>query len=679
MKTLGRIPAEEIEKTIAEAYMNIYVDKEKLFNPLLNIPEEYLDEPQGYIAWLMMQPQYFHFLCNEIMNIQLLPMQCAVLQELWSRKFPMLIGSRGFGKTFLLAVYSMIRILMLPNRKVVVCGAAFRQSKILFEYMETIWNNAPILRDIVGTNGNNGPRRESDMFRFFIGESRLSALPIGTGDKIRGQRANDIIADEFAAIPREIFETVIGGFAAVSSNPIANVVTRASHRLSQTLEIESIEIDKATIDNQTIISGTADYDFNHFYEYWCNWKDIITTGGDKRKIAAILNKKNPEYFIDEHSIPESFKWNDYSIIRIPYEIIPEGFMDAATVSRAKASVHYGTYLCEYGACFSKDSNGFFKRSLIENCTSNETNPIYHPSGKVYFKSTVTGNPRCKYVYGIDPAAEVDNFAIVVLELHEDHRRVVYTWTTNKKNQKEMLANGVITERDYYSFCSRKIRDLMKKFPCSGIAIDSQGGGLPITERLNDTDKIRPGEQFIWPLINPEKPLLTDGESGLHIINIVNFSSAEWTTNANHNLKSDMETKSLVFPFFDAIELAMTDNMDSGDKMANTDCLESCMLEIEELKSELATIVISKTPTGRYKWDTPELKLPGNKKGRLRKDRYSALLMANDLARTIEIFNPKPLEATYEGGFAHTFTGEETKGPMYKGPSCIVEKLNSLYS
>jgi len=675
MKTFGKIPKEHIEKTIAEAYMNIYVDQDKIFNPLMNIPEHFEEHPDGYIAWLMMQPEYFHFICKEIMNIDLSPMQCAALKELWSRKFPMLIASRGWGKSWLLAVYSMLRILILNNRKVVVCGAAFRQSKIIFEYMEAIWNNAPILRDIVGTI-NNGPKRESDMFRFFIGESRVSALPIGSGDKIRGQRANDIIADEFAAIPREIFETVIGGFAAVSANPMTNVVTRASDKFAKTLNIHKEEVAKVNLDNQTIISGTADYDFNHFYEYWCNWKDIITTKGDKKKIAAYLNKKNPDNIIDENSIPASFKWTDYSIIRIPYELIPDGFMDAATVSRAKASVHYGTYLCEYGACFSKDSNGFFKRSLIEGCSCNENIPIYHPSGRVFFKSNVIGNPVYKYVYGIDPAAEIDNFAIVVLELHQDHRRIVYGWTTNKKNQKELLASGSITERDYYSFCARKIRNLMKNFPCAGIAIDSQGGGLPIMERLNDTDKIKPGEQFIWPLINPEKPSPVDNETGMHIMNIVNFSSADWTTQANHNLKSDMETKSLVFPFFDAIELSSAENIDN--KTPDADSLESCMLEIEELKSELSTIVISKTPTGRYKWDTPELKLPGNKKGRLRKDRYSALLMANDLARNIEIFNPKPIESSHEGGFAHTFVQENSNGPHYKGPSSVTDKLNSLY-
>lgn len=1323
MKTLGNIPEDQREKVLAEAYMNIYVDEKKMFNPLLNMPQYFEESPQGYYAYLMMQPEYFHFLCREILGIDLLPIQCAILRELWRRKFPMLIGSRGLGKSFILSIYAMLRILMVPNRKVVVCGAAFRQSKIIFEYMETIWFNSPILRDIVGTQ-NNGPRRESDMFRFFIGESRVSALPIGcivgdtlittsnhvttikdlrneddniiygngkfrnsgfffdsgmtetisvktkkgfaytatpnhkmkivrseeivwcrtdelkvgdyilidrsnrwhnndiknsvedsyslglmlgdginlqkdkelfdlwnisnngrvlpkmilsaskekiraclqglfdvsgnvsnnicftttskkiaeqihylllhfgiistfsgeifyeinicgsnirlfaekvgfrlkekqdklnsilssllpdddlafnkdyyydiitsvdksiiqqtydinipegseycangffshnTGDKIRGQRANDIIADEFAAIPKEIFETVIGGFGVVSSNPIVNVKDRAKQKMADSLGID-LGVNKlsAVTDNQTIISGTADYDFNHFYDYWMSWKEIIESRGDKRKLAAYLNKKSPDNLVDERSIPSAFKWTDYSIIRIPYELVPEGFMDAATVARAKASISYGTYTNEYGSCivdentniitdngyisykdlvigdkvlthlgrfqkitkktfrnyngkvykirtygsnsdfcftvnhpllsgnnsfeplnsdyvflpllkhlnnnnnissldycntysigkdsinknikldynfglvvgyyaaegsvgakgrscnfalgynepelvdelvsainhslgvnakvykknntldvtinsrivaelftticpgksltkyvipeilfsnidfmkgflvgffngdgcyhknivyttqiiskkligqirlclsyfnifstilecrwrkheniingrlvkcnlvyrldirndsinkfnlilnkdnnnlstakfnsidgelfknkiksleildyqgmvynlevendesycvnnicmhncFAKDSNGFFKRSLLENCTCKSDVKIFLPSGPVFFKSTISGNPTCKYVYGIDPAAEVDNFAIIVIELHNDHRRIVYSWTTNKKSQKELLANGQISERDYYSYCSRKIRDLMKKFPCSGIAIDSQGGGGAIMERLNDTDKMRPNEQFIWPLIHPDKPTPADAESGLHIMQVVNFSSAEWTTNANHNLKSDMESKMLIFPFFDAIELALADDMDINKNQIQADSLENCMMDIEELKSELATIVISKTPTGRYKWDTPEIKLSGNKKGRLRKDRYSALLMANDLARNIEVFNPKPAECTMDGGFAQSFGAEETTGPMYNGPATLMEKLNALYN
>ena len=45
--------------------------------------------------------------------------------------------------------------------------------------------------------------------------------------------------------------------------------------------------------------------------------------------------------------------------------------------------------------------------------------------------------------------------------------------------------------------------------------------------------------------------------------------------------------------------------------------------------------MTQTSTGaraRDRWDTPEVKLQNGKKGRLRKDRYSSLVIANMLAR-----------------------------------------------
>ena len=163
--------------------------------------------------------------------------------------------------------------------------------------------------------------------------------------------------------------------------------------------------------NQIILSGTAYYDFNHFAEYWKKWKQIINSKGDKKKLGEMFG---------EDGVPPDFDWTEYYIIRVPFELLPEGFMDAGQVARSKATVHAGIYQMEFGACFSSDSNGFFKRSLIEACVASPENEISLPSGEVNFHASIRGNPKARYVYGIDPASEVDNFSIVVMELHEDH-------------------------------------------------------------------------------------------------------------------------------------------------------------------------------------------------------------------------------------------------------------------
>ena len=650
-------------KAINDAWLNINVDDSKIINPF-SVPTE--EEFTTKLTWLMTNPEYFSFVCKELLNIEILPTQALMLKEMWNRKFPMLIASRGFGKSFILSVYAILRALLLPGRKIVIVGAAFRQSKVLFEYMDTIWRSSPLLRDIVGSNG--GPRRDVDMCRLKIGDSQITCLPLGDGSKIRGQRANDIIADEFASIPREIFENVVAGFAAVSASPIENVRRIASQKKAIELGELSEEEEEAHEEgaNQIILSGTAYYDFNHFAEYWKKWKSFITSQGDPKKLGELFG---------EDGIPDGFDWRQYSIIRVPFELLPEGFMDSAQVARSKATVHSGIYQMEFGACFSTDSNGFFKRSLIESCVASPQNPISLPSGDIEFHAVLRGNPNARYVYGIDPASEVDNFSIVVMEVNEDHSRIVYCWTTNRSRHKEQVKAGMADESDFYSYCARKIRDLMKVFPCAEIALDAQGGGIAIMEALHDPDKIREGEVPIWPTIDDKKEKDTDGEPGLHIVELIQFAKADWVAEANHGLRKDFEDKTVLFPYFDSATLGLAI---SDDKLKNRlyDTLEDCIMEIEELKDELSMIIMSQTPSGRDKWDTPEVKLPGGRKDRLRKDRYSSLIMANWSARRMLRTAPPPVYDTI-GGFARGNKGDMT-GPSYVGPSWFTEGMKDVY-
>ena len=374
----GKLSKELIQE-LNNAWLNIDVDDRYVINPFERLVTDDPDEFYKRLTCLFINPDYFSFICKHVLNIDLLPMQALILKEMWNKKFPMLVGSRGLGKTFILSLYCMLRAILMPNRKIVVVGAAFRQSKYLYDYMENIWKNAPILRDMC--DSSSGPRRDVDMCKMTLNGSTISALPIGDGQKIRGQRANDIIADEFASMSREIFENVIAGFAAVSSSPIDNVRRLAAEKKAEELGVDVSELFKTDAmeqgkSNQIILSGTAYYDFNHFAEYWKKWKTTIETKGDKKAISNNI--------FNGEDVPPSFKWDDYSIIRIPVDMVPRGFMDEGQIARSKATVHNGIYLMEFGAVFTKDSQGFFKRSLIEACVGTDLKPVKIASGEVYF-------------------------------------------------------------------------------------------------------------------------------------------------------------------------------------------------------------------------------------------------------------------------------------------------------
>jgi hypothetical protein len=658
-------------KHINEAWLNLDITSDdEIFNPLSMLnPMD--DDYHLKLTWLMTRPEYFSFLCKHILNIQILPSQALMLCEMWNRKFPMLIATRGFGKSFILSLYSILRALILPKRKIVIVGAAFRQSKVLFEYMETIWNNSPLLRDIC--DNESGPRRDVDRCVLRLNDSRITALPLGDGQKIRGQRANDIISDEFASIPRDIFETVVAGFAAVSSDPIENVKRIASEKRARSLGIESEDKDDHVIDNkdnQIILSGTAYYDFNHFATYWKKWKSIIKSKGERNKLREIFNGDDP---------PPTFDWREYSIIRIPYELLPEGFMDAAQVARSKATVHNGIYQMEFGACFTRDSQGFFKRSLIESCVCSDTEPIKDLSGnEIRFEAKLMGDYEKKYIFGVDPASEVDNFSIVVIEANKDHRRIVHCWTTNRSEHMEKIKKGFATETDFYAYCARKIRDLMRLFPCIHIAMDAQGGGIAVMESLHDKDKLAPGEMPIWPTIDRDKPKPSDNERGLHILEMCQFAKYEWLSEANHGLRKDFEDKFLLFPVFDSVSLGIS-NAEDAIKGRIYDTLENCVMEIEQLKDELSMIQMSQTPNGRDRWDTPEVIIGAGKKSKMRKDRYSALLMANMAGRLLSKI-PEQREYEFYGGFAYMPDNSKEKEKIddFVGPNWFTENMKDVY-
>lgn len=659
---------ERVEELLERAYLEL--------DDNIVLPEENKlcldsDNPIKHLLSIMRNPDYFGFTCKHLFNIDLLPFQLAILKELWIRPYIIFIGTRGGGKSFLGAIYCMLRLLFHQGCKIVVIGSGFRQSRIIFEYCETIWSGAPILKDLVGATGknsrNNGPRRDVDRVEMVIGDSLLTGLPVGDGKKIRGLRANYLWSDEHQAGNKAIFDNVISGFAVVSSSPAESVKQAAKFDLMKRL---GIPIDESEIGNagyarnQLILSGTADYYFNHFYEELQKYTAIIESKGDAAKLQEILKGE----------IPAKFNWKDYSVIRLPVELLPRNYLDEAYLAKSKATMHAGNYLMEFGATFVKDSAGFFKRSVIESCVTN--NPITLPSGPVQFPATLYGDPKGKYVYAIDPASEHDNFSIVILELHSDHRRVVYCWTTTRSIHKERVLKGHITEQNFYAYCARKIRQLINVFPCERIMMDSQGGGYAVLEALHDDGKLQDGEVLIWEVINEDKEKPTDNQPGLHLIELVAFRDNNWLRDANHGLKKDLLDKVLLFPYFDAlgIEIAAAEDSRLNKEF---DTLEDCIFEIEELKNELASIQHSLSPTGLDRWDAQDIELPNGKKGKARKDRYTALLMANMGARQYQA--PKLVNPYHGalGGWAKNYVGSKTVVPtsdLYIGPAWFTEGL-----
>ncbi len=664
---------ERLQKLVRAEYLGL--DESALDldfpNPLIPTVLEDVENPHVHLLKIFRNPKYLAFTAEHVFNIKLHPFQIVILNELWFRKYPMLIATRGGGKSFILALYAMMKSFINQGSKVVIVGSAFRQAKVIFEYCETIWNNAPILRDIVGIGVRSGPRRDVDRCTCTLGDSIITALPLGDGTKIRGQRANIIIADEFASVPKEVFDTVVHGFGSVNTSPVESMERAARIRVlkrkgkwSIAQEEAEAKINRGT---QSIISGTAYYSFNHFADQWKEYKAVIESKGDMRKIAEIYHGR----------IPPKFNYRHYSIIRLPYELLPEGFLDEEHIARSQLTSAVGSHMVEYGAVFAGDSNGFFPRSLIESCVVRDDNLQNMRNGVSKFQAKLKGDRDKEYIFAIDTASEQDNFVILILELHEGHRRVVFCWSTTRQKHLQRIKQGYVTEQNFYGYCARKIRDLMKVFRCRHIIMDAQGGGRTIAETLHDADKIQSGEELIWETVVEDDKKDSDDKAGLHILELANFSDAKWVSDANHGLKKDLQDKITLLPYFDPISLYDANQQDKeqkrviidkqGNEIQVTDTYEDIVMEIEAMKDELVTIQHTQTSVQlRDHWDVPEIKGAGGRKGRLRKDRYSSLLMGNMAARLIQRA-PVAAEYSSSGGFAKDMQKPQTKDILYTAP------------
>ena len=86
--------------------------------------------------------------------------------------------------------------------------------------------------------------------------------------------------------------------------------------------------------------------------------------------------------------------------------------------------------------------------------------------------------------------------------------------------------------------------------------------------------------------------------------------------------------------------------------------------------------MSQTSTGAYardKWDTPDTKGAHGKKGKLRKDRYSSLLISNMIARKLDL-QLEDIKYNVIGGSTRDIV-KPNNDEMYEGPEWFTNSAN----
>jgi hypothetical protein len=604
---------------------------------LLNMFEE-LGPMTGTVAasWKSMGWFAKQVLCNQSGRpLELLPFQMVMLDMLWKKKFPMIIGARGCGKTYILAVYCILRAILVPGSRIVICGAGYRQAKLVFKYVHALYKASPIIQECC----DKRPTYASDEAYLDIGLSRISAIPIGDGEKVRGMRATVLLLDEFASIAEEIFEVVLAPFTAVHADPARRVkiIEFANRIKSLGGSQHAVDAVLNTMDhgNQIVISGTASYQANHFYKRYRVYKMFINTKGDKIKLKRAIEEQSLSTTgklksVDPLDVEKMTRiWRQYAIFQLPYYGVPEGFLDEDVIRSNRASFSPTRFAMEYEAKFPEDTDGFIKRSWIEAATPRQKDGENPVNIELY------GDPRATYVMGIDPARHNDNIAAVVIKLTSRGNELVYVSTWNRTAYKES---------------AHKIREICKRFNIQYICMDQGGGGDSILDWLHQKQDNVEEDEYLWPIKEQLEQKADLSTPGRKIVELVNFTSA--TADMAHGLEAGISNSNILFPYKGDDELvrqqyvqhfklqrplnqgeieSLNDDL-WGEDTEEDERRMGIFEEINETTNEVCAIVRDVTPMGVERFILPNLSDQPEGLDMRRRDRFSALMLANYAAK-----------------------------------------------
>lgn len=173
---------------------------------------------EGVAYWCSFYRHNPHRFAKDYLNITLKLFQKILLYAMMCNTHFMFWASRGLGKTWLTALFCVVRCILFPKTKICVASSTRTQanevlSKIVDDFMKNYdWGSENLRREV--SYFNVGANKAE--IHFYNG----SWIKVVTaGDTGRGNRANILIVDEFRMVDKDTIDTVLKKFLTSSRQP----------------------------------------------------------------------------------------------------------------------------------------------------------------------------------------------------------------------------------------------------------------------------------------------------------------------------------------------------------------------------------------------------------------------------------------------------------------------------
>lgn len=528
--------------------------------------------------------------------------------------------SNGFvnHNSFSTAVFLLLQALFSPGISIGILSASFRQSKLIVQKILDMTKKpeASILADCI-----THKTFQTDQWVLEIGQSKIIALPLGDGERIRGFRFQCIVIDEFLLMPEKIHKEVVIPFLGVVTNPTEREEQRIAENQLIRQGLMKEEERYKWPNNKLIALSSASYTFEYLYQVYKSYCDLILR--------------------DDCDIPEEERGVSgatRAVMKLSYEFAPEDLYDKSLIQQAKASMSQAQIDREFRSIFTDDSSGYFKIKKMEEVTI---------KGDEMPCAEIVGDPTAQYILSIDPSwaqsENSDDFAMSIFKINPETKNIIMV------HGYAMPGQSLKAHIDYLVY-------IMQNFNIVFICGDYNGGTQFLqayneSERVKDL-KIQIGNIEGLSFDDPEKyrdemqQLKNSYNLADRKICFLKFPTSMWIRYANELLAANIDNKKVWFANdprnveshyracvganvkVNHLKFERGGNLDGDTADKRIELTEACHSNIVNTKVQTALIQISTTAQGSQTFDLPTDLKKQKGSNRPRKDSYSALVLGN---------------------------------------------------
>lgn len=585
---------------------------QKLKKKFHNVNEEilaeegYIDEKKAKILLYKFLRENPSFACELMTGVNLFPFQHIAIKAMMETDYFLGIWSRGLSKSFTTGVFAAMDAILNQGVQIGIISKSFRQSRMIFNKIEDISKSpkAAFLSQCI-----TRVSKSNDQWVMELGRSKIIALPLGDGEKLRGFRFQRMIIDELLLMPEKILNEVIMPFLSVVENP-------TERQQIYDLETKLIAEGKMTEDerhawphNKIIGLSSASYKFEYLFKMYQQYENLILT---------------PDNQDNAHRV----------IMHLSYDCAPEQLYDQNLIDQAKATMSQAQFEREFGSVFTDDSSGYFKVSKMAQCT------MVDGEGQ---SVEIVGDPSAKYILSFDPSWSEsdgsDDFAIQLIKLNPSNSTgtIVHSYAMSGTNLKKHI------EYFYY---------LLTHFNVVAVVGD-YNGGVQFLNSCNESEIFKSNNYKLETMevafddpaeySNDLRQARNQYNQSTRRIVYLRKPSSFWIRSANELLQAAFDHKKIWFA-----GMAMNDDF-TKQKLANIpiqhlkfdkqenekeagakqiDFIEHQKDMVELIKVQCALIQVSTTAQGTQSFDLPSNLKKQRGADKARKDAYSALVLGN---------------------------------------------------